>query len=77
MLLKVGEKAPMFALPDADMETVDLAEVSRARSMSCSFFYPRMARPVAPRKSTDFSDHEEEFLRHELCSASASAATIA
>ena len=25
MLLKVGDKAPMFALPDADMETVDLA----------------------------------------------------
>ena len=25
MLLKVGDKAPMFVLPDADMETVDLA----------------------------------------------------
>ena len=25
MLLKVGENAPTFALPDADMETVDLA----------------------------------------------------
>ena len=25
MLLKVGDQAPVFSLPDADMETVDLA----------------------------------------------------
>ncbi|MBK7462243.1 MAG: redoxin domain-containing protein [Betaproteobacteria bacterium] len=26
MLLKVGENAPAFSLPDADMETIDLAD---------------------------------------------------
>ena len=47
MLLKVGEKAPSFSLPDADMATIDLAKYQGQKEV------------------TDFSDHEDEFLRQD------------
>ena len=34
MLLKVGEKAPVFSLPDADMATVDLANYQGQKHMN-------------------------------------------
>ncbi|HSN64695.1 MAG TPA: peroxiredoxin, partial [Azonexus sp.] len=62
MLLKVGDKAPMFALPDADMETVDLAAY-KGKKHVVLFFYPKDGTPCCTKEATDFSDHEEEFGR--------------
>lgn len=60
MLLKVGEKAPTFALPDADMETVNLANFQGKRHIVL-FFYPKDGTPWCTKEATDFSDHEEDF----------------
>jgi peroxiredoxin Q/BCP len=61
-MLKVGDAAPMFVLPDADMETVDLADY-RGRNHVVLFFYPRDGTPNCTLEATDFSDHEDEFSR--------------
>ncbi len=63
-MLKVGQKAPPFILPDADMETVD---INRFRSMRnvVLFFYPKDGTPICTLEAKDFSDHEEEFAAHE------------
>lgn len=60
MQLRVGEQAPGFALPDADMELVDLAEF-RGRCHVVLFFYPKDGTPCCTREATDFSDHEADF----------------
>lgn len=62
MLLKVGDKAPLFALPDADMKSVDLAEFQGKKHIVL-IFYPKDGTPCCTREVTDFSDHEEDFSR--------------
>jgi peroxiredoxin Q/BCP len=62
MLLKAGDKAPMFLLPDADMETVDLAAYTGKKHVVL-FFYPKDGTPCCTKEATDFSDHEDEFGR--------------
>lgn len=62
MLLKAGDIAPRFSLPDADMETVDLA-AHQGRSNIVLFFYPKDGAPSCTREVTDFSDHEGDFGR--------------
>ena len=64
MLLKVGEKAPVFSLPDADMATVDLANYQGQKHIVL-FFYPKDGTPCCTKEATDFSDHEDEFLRQD------------
>lgn len=64
MLLKVGEKAPMFVLPDADMASIDLAAYQGKKHIVL-FFYPKDGTPCCTKEVTDFSDHEGEFLRHD------------
>lgn len=61
-MLEAGKAAPMFALPDADMEIVDLAAY-RGRNHVILFFYPRDNTPNCTLEATDFSDHEDEFAR--------------
>ena len=61
MLLKVGEKAPAFSLPDADMETVDLVRYQGKHIVL--LFYPKDGTPCCTKEVTDFSDHEDDFLR--------------
>ena len=61
MLLKVGERAPAFSLPDADMQIIDL-EQFRGRKHVVLFFYPKDGTPCCTREATDFSDHDSEFL---------------
>jgi peroxiredoxin Q/BCP len=61
-MLKVGEAAPTFVLPDADMEAVDLAAF-RGKNHVVLFFYPRDDSPACTLEATDFSDHEDEFSR--------------
>ena len=60
MLLKVGDKAPAFSLPDADMETVDLAAY-HGRNHVVLFFYAKDGTPCCTKEATDFSDHEGDF----------------
>ncbi|HPT51600.1 MAG TPA: peroxiredoxin [Accumulibacter sp.] len=63
-MLKAGQAAPMFVLPDADMELVDIARF-RGRNNVILFFYPRDDAPCCTLQATDFSDHEDEFARHD------------
>jgi peroxiredoxin Q/BCP len=65
MLLKVGDKAPGFVLPNADMALVDLAAF-QGRQHLVVFFYPKDGAPACTREVTDFSDHEEAF-REQSC----------
>ena len=62
-MLKIGQAAPMFVLPDSEMEDVDIARF-QGKSNVILFFYPRDDTPVCTLESTDFSDHEDEFSRH-------------
>ena len=62
-MLKTGQVAPTFVLPDADMEDLDLSAL-RGRSNVVLFFYPRDDTPGCTLEATDFSDHEDEFSRN-------------
>jgi peroxiredoxin Q/BCP len=64
MLLKVGENAPTFSLPDADMETIDLADCLGKKRIVL-FFYGRDGTPGCTKEATDFSDHEGEFNKYD------------
>ncbi|HMV22027.1 MAG TPA: peroxiredoxin [Rhodocyclaceae bacterium] len=59
MQLKAGEHAPGFTLPDADMESVTLADYRGKRVVL--FFYPKDGTPGCTVEATDFSDHEPDF----------------
>jgi thioredoxin-dependent peroxiredoxin len=59
-MLKIGQMAPLFVLPDADMESVELAQFC-GRQGVVLFFYPRDDTPGCTLEATDFSDHEDEF----------------
>ena len=61
-MLKAGQAAPMFVLPDADMELIDIAQF-RGKNNIILFFYPRDDAPCCTLQATDFSDHEDEFAR--------------
>ena len=63
-MLKVGQVAPTFVLPDADMESIDIALHIR-KSNVVLFFYPRDDTPGCTLEATDFSDHEDDFLHHD------------
>ncbi|WP_291992718.1 peroxiredoxin [Candidatus Accumulibacter sp. ACC003] len=63
-MLKAGQAAPMFVLPDADMELIDLAQF-KGKNNVILFFYPRDGAPCCTLQATDFSDHDEEFARHD------------
>jgi len=62
--LQAGQRAPLFSLPDADMETVELAQYHGKMNVVL-YFYPRDGTPGCTLQATDFSDHEDEFTRHD------------
>lgn len=62
-MLKAGEMAPDFELPDASMEMLDLASF-RGRHAVVLFFYPRDRAPQCIQEAIEFSDLEEAFARH-------------
>ncbi|EKE17748.1 MAG: hypothetical protein ACD_10C00293G0003 [uncultured bacterium] len=64
MRLKVGENAPMFSLPDADMETIDLTNCLGKKRIVL-FFYARDGTPCCTKEATDFSDHEGTFNKYD------------
>ena len=63
-MLKEGQAAPVFVLPDADMEPVDIASF-RGKQNIVLFFYPRDDTPGCTLEATDFSDHEDEFVNRQ------------
>ena len=63
-MLEVGQSAPIFSLPDADMESVAL-ERFRGKKNIVLYFYPRDGTPSCTLQATEFSDHEEEFARYD------------
>ena len=63
-MLQEGQHAPTFALPDADMQTVDLGKL-RGRKNIVLYFYPKDGTPGCTIQATEFSDHEDEFARYD------------
>jgi thioredoxin-dependent peroxiredoxin len=63
-MLQSGDIAPTFSLPDADMADFDLATENGKRHVVL-YFYPRDKTPGCTLQAADFSDHEEEFARHD------------
>lgn len=62
-MLKVGEPAPDFELPDAEMESVSLVSF-RGRQHVVLYFYPRDDTPNCTLEAIDFSERDDEFRRH-------------
>jgi peroxiredoxin Q/BCP len=58
-MLRVGQPAPPFSLPDADMELVSLEEFRGGNVVL--YFYPKDDTPGCTREAIDFSDLEDEF----------------
>jgi thioredoxin-dependent peroxiredoxin len=63
-MLEPGQTAPAFELPDADMQTVDLSAF-RGKKNVVLYFYPKDGTPGCTIVTTDFSDHEEQFGKHD------------
>jgi thioredoxin-dependent peroxiredoxin len=63
-MLQAGHPAPTFSLPDADMQSVHLAQF-RGKKNVVLYFYPRDGTPGCTLQATDFSDHEDDFARHD------------
>jgi len=63
-MLQAGQHAPTFALPDADMQTVDFGKL-RGRKNVVLYFYPKDGTPGCTIQATEFSDHEDEFARYD------------
>ena len=61
-MLQPGQPAPVFTLPDADMQTVELASFIGKKRIVL-YFYPRDNTPGCTQEAADFSDHEGEFGR--------------
>lgn len=63
-MLQVGQHAPGFTLPDAEMSMVKLSSFKGKHNVVL-FFYPRDDTPGCTLEAIDFSDHEDEFMRHD------------
>jgi thioredoxin-dependent peroxiredoxin len=63
-MLKVGDVAPDFDLPDAGMEMVRLANL-RGKQNVVLYFYPKDDTPACTLESIDFGDLEQEFARYQ------------
>lgn len=62
-LLQAGQPAPLFSLPDADMQPVELGKF-RGKKNVVLFFYPKDGTPACTLQMAEFSDHEHEFARY-------------
>lgn len=61
-MLKPGDKAPDFELPDADMSIVRLADYRNKQNVVL-YFYVRDDTPGCTAEAIEFSDLEEDFSR--------------
>jgi thioredoxin-dependent peroxiredoxin len=60
-MLKVGQSAPTFDLPDGDMNLVSLNGYHGVSNVVL-YFYPKDDTPGCTLEAIDFSDLQEEFL---------------
>ncbi len=63
-MLQTGQHAPLFTLPDADMEAVNLGKF-RGKKHVVLYFYPRDDTPGCTIQATEFSDHEGDFAKRD------------
>ena len=63
-MLEPGQTAPTFELPDADMQPVDLSAF-KGKKHVVLYFYPKDGTPGCTLVTTDFSDHEDQFVKHD------------
>ena len=59
-MLQVGQLAPGFDLPDADMQAVSLACFKNHHNVVL-YFYPKDDTPGCTMEAIDFSDMQDEF----------------
>jgi peroxiredoxin Q/BCP len=59
-MLKVGEPAPDFELPDSEMEMVRLATF-KGKKHVVLYFYPKDDTPGCTMEAIDFSEREDAF----------------
>jgi thioredoxin-dependent peroxiredoxin len=62
-MLRVGDPAPDFDLPDAGMEMVRLADL-RGKQNVVLYFYPKDDTPACTMEAINFGDLESEFARY-------------
>lgn len=62
-MLQPDTPAPDFSLLDADLETVTLADLRGHNVVIC--FYPKDNTPSCTLQAIEFSDLENEFMRHD------------
>ena len=60
MGLKVGEKVPLFELPDKDGNPFSISEVLGKKALVI-YFYPKNNTPGCTKEACDFRDKYEEF----------------
>lgn len=60
-MLKVGQPAPAFDLPDADMNVVSLNGYRGCRNVVL-YFYPKDDTPGCTIEAIDFSELQDDFL---------------
>ncbi len=59
-MLEPGDKAPIFSLPDADMERVNLETLLGKKNLII-YFYPKDDTPGCTMEALDFTDLQSEF----------------
>jgi thioredoxin-dependent peroxiredoxin len=59
-MLAIGQPAPQFSLPDADMEAVDLERFLGQKNVVL-FFYVKDGSPACTREAVEFTEAEAEF----------------
>jgi peroxiredoxin Q/BCP len=59
-MLKAGEPAPQFELPDSEMELVNLASYAGSKNVVL-YFYPKDDTPGCTLEAIDFSELEDQF----------------
>ena len=59
--MNVGDRAPVFELPDQKGETFRMAE-ALARGPAVVFFYPKDETPVCTAEACSFRDAHEDFV---------------
>ena len=59
-MLKPGDKAPVFSLPNADMERFNLERLIGSRNLVI-YFYPKDDTPSCTMEALDFTDLQPHF----------------
>ncbi len=62
MLLQAGMDAPLFELPDADMEMFSLA-AQRGKKNIVLYFYPKDDTPGCTMEANEFTARDDDFAR--------------